>query len=106
MVDTTPLQAAVDSLAERLRALPQSALHRGAAATGLTLARELARRAQRLESPEQPLRTLPEEGVFTVGDQVAVAGHDLVEAVRGAGPEGEGALVEALELVRSAARSC
>ncbi|MFK0296509.1 hypothetical protein ACIQU6_39405 [Streptomyces sp. NPDC090442] len=89
MLDVTPLQTAVDALADRLRALPQSALRRGAAAEGLALARELANRAQRIERPGQRPGELPDAGMFAVGDQLAVAGHDLVEALRAAAAGGE-----------------
>ncbi|MFE6687026.1 hypothetical protein ACFVFQ_11165 [Streptomyces sp. NPDC057743] len=89
MLDVTPLQTAVDALADRLRALPQSALGRGAAAEGLALARELANRAQRIERPGQRPVELPDAGMFAVGDQLAVAGHDLVEALRAAAAGGE-----------------
>ncbi|MGG2462582.1 hypothetical protein ACO0M4_22655 [Streptomyces sp. RGM 3693] len=82
MLDVTPLQTAVDALADRLRALPQSALRRGAAAEGLALARELAARAQLIERPGERPRELPDAGMFAAGDQLAVAGHDLVEALR------------------------
>ncbi|MFP8962469.1 hypothetical protein ACLIYP_18220 [Streptomyces nanhaiensis] len=106
MLDVTPLLTAVDRFADRLRAMPQSALARGAAAEGLGLARELADRAQRLESPGRTPHGLPDAGLFAVGDQLAVAGHDLAEALRaagerdGAGPRelaGAVALVEAAE---------
>lgn len=100
----TPLQTAVEALADRLRALPQSALARGAAAEALAVARELAARAQRVEEPGREPRELPDAGMFAVGDQVAVAGHDLVEAIRVAGDER--ALAEAVELVRGAAARC
>ncbi|MGW7102196.1 hypothetical protein [Streptomyces sp. NPDC054838] len=89
MLDTSPLTAAVERFADRLRAAPQSRLQRGAAAEALELARELARRAQLLEAAATdprgaaPARVVPDEGVFTVGDQVAVTGQDLAEALRG-----------------------
>ncbi|UJB42364.1 MULTISPECIES: hypothetical protein [unclassified Streptomyces] len=124
MLDVTPLQTAVDALADRLRALPQSALRRGAAAEGLALARELTARAQRIERPGERPRELPDAGMFAVGDQLAVAGHDLVEALRAAAgaPEGGAAdgrgaaeadvkaapaeqLAEAVRRVREAAQS-
>ncbi|WP_030544040.1 hypothetical protein [Streptomyces albus] len=136
MLDTTPLETAVDRLAGRLRAAPQSRLRRGAAAHGLELARALAVRAQRIEFPDREPLVMPEAGLFAVADQVAVAGHDLAEALRGtegrpggggdesAGATGAGAagsggtaggaaagggaaeLAEALELVRTAAERC
>ncbi|MFH9423791.1 hypothetical protein [Streptomyces sp. NPDC017529] len=104
MLDVTPLQTAVDALADRLRALPQSTLARGRAAEALALARDLAARAQRVEFPAREPYELPDAGMFAVGDQVAVAGHDLAEAVRAAGDERE--LAAAVELVRGAAARC
>ena len=98
-----PLVTAVDRLADRLRAAPQSRLRRGAAAHGLLLARELAVRAQRIEYPGREPRIVPDEGVFAVADQVAVAGHDLAEAMRTASAED---LAEAVELVEETARRC
>ena len=86
MLDTTELISTVDRLADRLRALPESKLRRGAAAEGLAAARELALRAQRLEFPGAEPRPLPEAGIFAVGDQVAVAGHDLAAVLRERGP--------------------
>ncbi|MFI8261615.1 MULTISPECIES: hypothetical protein [unclassified Streptomyces] len=95
MLDTSPLTAAVERFADRLRAMPQSRLRRGAAAEALELARELSVRAQALEAPPRgagaaPAREMPDAGVFVVGDQVAVAGLDLAEALRAAaeGPLG------------------
>ncbi|MBB1243224.1 hypothetical protein GL263_06545 [Streptomyces durbertensis] len=64
--------------------MPHSALRRGAAARGRVLATELARRAHVLESPGRPCPPLPEADDFAVGDQLAVTGHDLAEALRGA----------------------
>uniref|UniRef100_A0AAU2JN44 Uncharacterized protein n=1 Tax=Streptomyces sp. NBC_00049 TaxID=2903617 RepID=A0AAU2JN44_9ACTN len=90
MLDTSPLNAAVERFADRLRAAPQSRLQQGAAAAALELARELSVRAQRLEAPGAPEREMPDAGIFVVGDQVAVAGLDLVEALRGAA-DGPGA---------------
>ncbi|GAA2495762.1 hypothetical protein [Streptomyces gobitricini] len=82
MLDTTELTAAVARLADRLRAAPQSRLQRGAAAEGLALARDLAVRAQRLEAPDAPPRTMPDAGVFSVADQLQVAGNDMAEVLR------------------------
>lgn len=84
MLDTSPLTAAVERFADRLRAAPQSRLQQGAAAVALELARELSVRAQRLEGASGPEREMPDAGIFVVGDQVAVAGLDLAEALRGA----------------------
>ncbi|MBW1602764.1 hypothetical protein JJV70_11715 [Streptomyces sp. JJ66] len=99
----TPLVTAVEALADRLRALPQSTLRRGAAATALALARELAEAAQRLEEPGRPPRELPDAGLFAVGDQLAVTGHDLAEALRAHGTERQ--VGEAVARVRAAARA-
>lgn len=93
MLDTSPLTAAVERFADRLRAAPQSRLQQGAAEVALDLARELSLRAQRLEAAAAgagdaagaaPARTMPDAGIFIVGDQLAVAGLDLAEALRGA----------------------
>ncbi len=80
MLDTSPLTAVVERFADRLRAAPQSRLQQGAAAAALELARELATRARNLEG--LPPREMPDAGIFVVGDQVAVAGRDLAEALR------------------------
>ncbi|MFB7787708.1 hypothetical protein ACWF95_31165 [Streptomyces vinaceus] len=93
MLDTSPLTAAVERFADRLRAMPQSRLQQGAAARALELARELSVRAQALEAPREgagaaPAREMPDAGVFVVGDQVAVAGLDLAQALRAAAAEG------------------
>ncbi|MEV4946657.1 hypothetical protein [Streptomyces sp. NPDC053755] len=103
MLDTSELTAAVERFADRLRAAPQSRLQRGAAAEGLALARDLALRAQRIEEPGTTGRIMPDAGVFTVADQLVVAGNDLAEILRTA-PEGtrEGDLSEAVEVVREA----
>lgn len=92
VLDTSPLTAAVERFADRLRAMPQSRLRQGAAAEALELARELSVRAQALEAPRQgagaaPAREMPDAGVFVVGDQVAVAGLDLAQALRAAAAE-------------------
>ncbi|MEV6577203.1 hypothetical protein AB0M92_03425 [Streptomyces sp. NPDC051582] len=89
MLDTSPLTAAVERFADRLRAMPQSRLQQGAAARALELARELSVRSQALETRGEgagaaPAREMPDAGVFVVGDQVAVAGLDLAEALRAA----------------------
>ncbi|MFI9203384.1 hypothetical protein [Streptomyces sp. NPDC053048] len=106
MDDVTPLLAAVDSFADRLRTLPQSRLSRGAAAEALALARELAAWAQRIEEPGAgAVREMPDAGMFAVADQVAVAGHDLAEALIASGEVAKG-VAEAVELVEGAARRC
>lgn len=93
MLDTSPLTAAVERFADRLRAAPQSRLQQGAAQVALELARELSLRAQRLEAATEgagdgtgaaPARTMPDAGIFVVGDQLAVAGLDLAEALHAA----------------------
>lgn len=85
MADTTPLRTAVAALADRFRSLPHSRLVRVAEA-GLTLARELSAAAQRLERPGAEPVPMPDEGIYAVGDQLAVAGHDLADALASAGP--------------------
>ncbi|MFJ6485428.1 MULTISPECIES: hypothetical protein [unclassified Streptomyces] len=86
MLDTSPLTAVVERFADRLRAAPQSRLQQGAAAAALDLARELSVRAQRIETPGQEPKEVPDAGLFAVGDQVAVTGLDLAEALRAADP--------------------
>ncbi|MFH8517669.1 hypothetical protein ACH4CE_21765 [Streptomyces gelaticus] len=100
MLDTTPLITAVDRFADRLRAAPQSRLQRGAAAEGLATARELALRAQRIEEPGREPRLLPDAGIFSIGDQLTVAGRDLAVALETA-PSKE--LDEAVQFVDEAA---
>ncbi|MFF8608752.1 hypothetical protein ACF06X_22730 [Streptomyces sp. NPDC015346] len=103
MLDTSELTAAVERFADRLRVAPQSRLQRGAAAEGLALARELALLAQRIEEPESAGRIMPDAGVFTVADQLVVAGNDLAEILRTApGGSRERELGEAVDLVRKA----
>ncbi|WP_420034024.1 hypothetical protein ACN2WE_16980 [Streptomyces sp. cg28] len=100
MLDTTPLTAAVDQFADRLRAAPQSRLQRGAAAAALEVAREMSGWAQRLESPEvepEAVRVMPDAGMFAAADQLTVAGRDLGVALRDADD-----LVRAVEMVESA----
>lgn len=99
MLDTTPLIIAVDRFADRLRAAPQSRLQRGAAAEGLAVARDLAARAQRIEAPDREPRTMPDAGIFAIGDQLAVAGRDLAVALEMA-PSVE--LDEAVQFVEEA----
>ncbi|MFG2538359.1 hypothetical protein ACGFU4_24315 [Streptomyces sp. NPDC048511] len=81
MLDTTPLIAAVDRFADRLRSTPQSRLQHGVAAEALATARELSARAQRAEAPDREPRIMPDAGIFAVGDQLAVAGRDLAVAL-------------------------
>lgn len=100
MLDTTPLITVVDRFADRLRAAPQSRLQQGTAERGLAVARELSARAQRLERPGGDPYAMPDGGMFAVGDQVAVAGHDLALALETAPP---GELDEAVRYVTEAA---
>ncbi|MBV6701069.1 hypothetical protein [Kitasatospora aureofaciens] len=100
MHDVQPLVEAVDALADRFRSLPQSKLlgavpgHGSRAAAALALARRLAALGLAVEGG--PEREFPDAGAFAVGDQLAVAGHDLAVALA-ALPEGtEVALPEAL----------
>ncbi|MER7754661.1 hypothetical protein [Kitasatospora sp. NPDC097643] len=85
MEDVQPLIDAVDKLADRFRSMPQSRLlgavpgYDSRAAAGLALARRLA--ALALAAEGEPERELPEAGAFAVGDQLAVAGHDLAAAL-------------------------
>ncbi|MFI0719061.1 hypothetical protein [Streptomyces sp. NPDC021224] len=96
------LGAAVERLAGRLRALPQRRLQAGAAAAGLELARWLDREAQLLEFPGREPYVMPDEGVFVVGDQLSLAGRELLAV---AASPGHGALLaEAREKVAKAAR--
>ncbi|MEE4544292.1 hypothetical protein V2S66_20215 [Streptomyces sp. V4-01] len=99
------LNEAVERLAGRLRALPQRRLQTGAAAVGLAVARLLARRAQELEFPGREPYELPDDGIFAVGDQLAVAGHDLARAVAADPPRGRRAAAEALERLAVAAKA-
>lgn len=103
MPERTDLTAALERLAGRLRSLPQRRLQAGAAATGLELARWLDREAQLLEFPGRRPHVMPDDGVFVVGDQLALAGRELLAAA--VLPEHLGLLAEARERVARAARS-
>ncbi|MBM9504974.1 hypothetical protein [Actinacidiphila acididurans] len=106
MSDTNALHAGVERLAGRLRSLPQRRLLAGAAAEGLDTARWLTWRAQLLEFPGREPYELPDDGIFTVGDQLAVAGHDLVAALAGADRDrADEVLAEALERMERAAKA-
>ncbi|MFC8230062.1 hypothetical protein [Streptomyces sp. NPDC057287] len=100
MLDTTRLITAVDRFADRLRSAPQSRLQQGMAAEALTAARELSARAQRSEDPGREPRTMPDAGIFAVGDQLAVAGRDLAVALETASSQ---ELDEAVRCVEEAA---
>ncbi len=90
---TEPLAEAVSRLASKFRSLSQSKLlrplpdGRSRAAAGHEVAVLLARAGQGVEeraSAHVPLwRDVPFDGVFVVGDQIAVTGHDLVVGLRG-----------------------
>lgn len=103
--DQLPLLTAVDRLADRLRALPASALRNGAAAEGLALARRLAADAQRVagDGVAGRPRSMPDAGVFVVADQVAVAGHDLHAALRALTAGRRGDTAEQAARIESAA---
>ncbi|MFD4400473.1 hypothetical protein [Kitasatospora sp. NPDC058492] len=121
MHDVQLLVEAVDSLADRFRSLPQSKLlgavpgYESRAAAALALARRLA--ALALAAEGGPEREFPEAGAFAVGDQLAVAGHDLAAALT-ALPEGAAValadgpvaaaevLAEAVAAVRATAALC
>ncbi|MDX3074818.1 hypothetical protein ACIP98_24860 [Streptomyces sp. NPDC088354] len=81
MLDCTTLREAAGTLAGRYRSLPQSRLRGEPAAAGLALARELAARAQRIEFPGREPLVMPDDGIFAVGDQIAVAAHELAAAL-------------------------
>ncbi|MFD8011352.1 hypothetical protein ACFV5C_13870, partial [Streptomyces sp. NPDC059762] len=56
-----------------------------------------------METPGLEPRTIPDAGVFVVADPLAVAGHDLAEALRTApSPSRERELDEAVTSVREA----
>jgi len=99
----SPLRPSVERLAGRLRALPQRRLQAGAAAEGLALARWLALRAQELEFPGRQPYEMPDDGVFTVGDQLEVAGNDLAAALEADPEKTAHVLAEALLRVTVAA---
>jgi hypothetical protein len=81
VLDCTDLRNAADRLAGRFRSLPQSRLRGGVAREGLALARELSAQAQSVEFPCREVRLMRDEGVFVIGDQIAVAGHELAAAL-------------------------
>lgn len=92
---TDPLTRAVAYLAASYRALPQSKLHgmlpdgRSRAEAGHRFAALLAAFGQGVEERALDVpptwRSLPFDGVFIVGDQIAVTGHDLVAGISGLG---------------------
>lgn len=102
MPDSTPLRTAVDRLADRFRSLPDSRLRRAADA-GRELARDLSLTGQLLEHPDREPRLMPDDGIYPVGDQIAVAGHDLATALE-AHPERHDVSEEALRKVAEIGR--
>ena len=90
---TDPLTQAVAHLAASYRALPQSKLlgvlsdGRSRAEAGYWLAALFATFGQGIEERALDVppawRSLPFDGVFIVGDQIAVTGHDLVAGIAG-----------------------
>jgi hypothetical protein len=103
----TELAAEVDRVADRLRSMSQARLagmpaqpennfppYHGRAQAGRTLATELAHLARCLEAAASggtspPWLQVPELSDFAAGDQVAVAGHDLLAALDLVGPDDE-----------------
>ncbi|MGW6918473.1 hypothetical protein ACWGB8_32360 [Kitasatospora sp. NPDC054939] len=85
MSSVNSLVEAVDGLADRFRSMPQNRLlgavpgHPSRAAAGHALAGRLAAAAQTAEG--SAVRAFPDAGAFAVGDQLAVAGHDLAVAL-------------------------
>ncbi|MFD9129663.1 hypothetical protein [Kitasatospora sp. NPDC059571] len=108
MSEAHALLEAVDRLADRCRSMPQSRLlgavpgHPSRAAAVLELARRLA--ASALAAEGEPPREIPDAGVFAVGDQLAVAGHDLALAAEGEPDLLAGALADVLRTEELAAR--
>lgn len=113
MPEPKTLTEAVDRLADRFRAMPQTRLlaavpgHPSRAAAALGLARRLAAVALAVEGGAP--RDFPDAGAFAAGDQLAVAGHDLAAALASRGgavvtlpvalgtlPAGSAAAVDAL----------
>jgi hypothetical protein len=105
MLDCASLRTAAERLADRYRALPHSRVRGAVAEAGLELARWLAAEAQRTEFPDREVLFMPDEGVFAVGDQIAVAAHDLAAALEHH-PELAGKLAAAVARVEGTAKSC
>ncbi|MFI6443322.1 hypothetical protein [Kitasatospora sp. NPDC050543] len=120
MPEAQSLVEAVDRLADRFRAMPQSRLlaavpgHASRAAAALALARQLAASALAVEGLTP--RQFPDAGAFAAGDQLAVAGHDLAAALAArpaaatvplpSGAEASAVLAEALAAVAATAELC
>jgi hypothetical protein len=93
------LAADVRRVADRLRTLSEARLaapvppHRSRAAGGRSVAQTLAVAAQGIEDrglAEEPhWRSVPALSDLTVGDQVAVTGHDLLAALEASAPDEE-----------------
>jgi hypothetical protein len=105
MTDPAPFLADAERLAGRLRAMTLARLSGPVARHGLALARELATLAQRAEFPGEPVREIPPAGTHAIGDQIAVAAHDLA-AMLAAGRADEAVRDEALRLVRLTSAHC
>ncbi|SEO59653.1 hypothetical protein [Actinacidiphila rubida] len=105
MPERAAVHTAVERLAGRLRSLPQRRLQAGAAAEGLELARWLAREAQLLEFPGREPYEIPDDGLFVVGDQLAVAGNELLRASANDPARAEAVLTEALERMARTAKA-
>jgi hypothetical protein len=105
VLDVKDLRGAAEQLAGRFRSLPRSRLRQGGAEEGLALARDLAAQAQRLEFPGGEVRLMPDEGVFAVGDQIAVAGHELAAALERR-PDLAAVKDAALGRIEAAAKRC
>ncbi|NYI06041.1 hypothetical protein [Allostreptomyces psammosilenae] len=107
--EVAEMAALLDTLADRYRSMSEGRLRArtpsgpSRARAGLELARALALAAQGLEfvaaapapqapaspaeAPPQGWRIMPEAGVFSVGDQLAVAAHDLLAALPAVAPD-------------------
>jgi hypothetical protein len=105
MSDPTAVHIAVERLSGRLRSLPQRRLQAGAAAHGFALARWLARQAQLLEFPAREPYELPDDGIFAIGDQLAVTGHELANAAAQDPERAEPVVREALERLAATAKA-
>ena len=88
------LDTVLTRLSARFRSMPESRLlgrlpadGRSRAAAGHELAGMVALAAQGVEDRDRPVpptwRALPFDGPFVVGDQIGVAGHDLLVACAG-----------------------
>lgn len=96
----------VRRLADRLRGLSEARLveplppHPSRAAAARAIAQRLADAARELADPGAPRRTVPDLGVFAVGDQVAVTGSDLLATASAEGRDVPDELVAAVADLR------